>query len=120
MARDLRASKKEFNDRCKWYKAKYVMNKKLVKDAICEGVFYSKDVVDQSESKSVQFGVANQKQARLTIETPDYIGDLTIDDYVLYDNNLWRVSEIPSKADDNLNKIYSTRPQTLTRLVIVK
>ena len=120
MARDLRASKEGFNVRCKWYKAKYVMNQKLVKDAICEGIFYCKDTVDYAESKTNQYGFANQKQARLTIETPDYIGDLTIDDYVLYDNELWRVFEVPSKADDNSNKIYSTRPRTLPTLVIVK
>lgn len=120
MGRDLRNSRKDFPDRCKWYKANYVMNKKLVQDAICEGVFYSRDVVDQSESKQVQFGVANHQQSRLTIETPDYIGEIKIDDFLLLDGDLWRVTEIPAIKDDDAGKYYSTRPKTLTTLVLLK
>ena len=120
MGRDLRFSKKEYNTRCKWYKARYVVNQKLIQDAICQGVFYCKDLIDYSESKQVQYGVASARASKLTIQTPDYIGDLSIDDYIDYDGELWRVAEIPAMADDNPNKIFSTRPKTLTTLVIVK
>ena len=120
MGIDLRPKRKDFPDRCKWYKAGYVINEKLVKDAICQGVFYSRDIKDYEEYQETEYAVANSIIHKITIETPDFIPEITINDYVLYDGNLWRVAQIPAKADDSNNKRYSYLPVTLTQLILMR
>lgn len=106
----------DYPSRCKWYKAEYVEHGKLVDNAECEGVFYCKDAVDYQEIFDNSFGVAGQIIKTVTIETPDNIPDIHINDYVFYDGELWRVNSIPSKDDLSKSKFYRSRPQVITRL----
>ena len=117
MGIDLRINRKEYPTRCKWFKAEYVQNERLVRDAVCEGVFYTKDAKDYEEFRD---GVASATIHQITIETPDYIPNITINDYVLYDGDLWRVHQIPAKADETPNKRYSMRPKMITTLILRK
>ena len=120
MAIDLRTNRKEYPSRCKWFKASYVVNERLVKNAICEGVFYCKDTKDYEEFRETEYGVSSHVVSQVQIETPDFIPDITINDYVWYDGALWRVHQIPSKADETQNKKYSTRPKTISTLILRK
>lgn len=120
MGVDLRTKRSEYNNRCKWYKGAYVINEQLIKNAICEGVFYCKDSKDYEEFRETEYGVSSHTIQQVQIETPDYIPDITINDYVYYDGALWRVHQIPSKADDTLNKKFSSRPKTITTLILRK
>ena len=120
MGIDLRAKRKDFPDRCKWYKGAYVVNQQLVSDAICQGIFYSRDAKDYEEYRQTEFGVSSHTHKKVTIETPDFIPEITINDYVVYDGELWRVDQIPMKNDDSNNKRYSNRPMTLTQLILVR
>ena len=116
MAVNLFNSRSGYSSRCKWYNAKYVNNNKLEKNAICEGVFYAKDKVAYAERSDNINGMARTTAKSLTIETNDYIGGLTINDYVDINGELWRVEAIPESDDYELAKPYSRRPRTTTTL----
>ena len=120
MALDLFNARTGTGSRCKWYKAKYVNGNKLVKDAICEGVFYAKDKVAYGESREMVGGMASHRNQRLTIETNDYVGGIEINDYVEISGDLWRVDDIPSIDDFELCKFYTRRPRATTTLVLRK
>lgn len=120
MGIDLRSPRKEYNVRCKWYKGAYVINQQLVKNAICEGVFYVKDTKDYEEFRETEYGVSSHVVSQVQIETPDYIPDITVNDFVFYDGALWRVHQIPTKADESPNKKFSSRPKTITTLILRK
>lgn len=111
MAIDIRGTRNGYNTRCKWYKGEYVKNKKLIQNAVSEGVFYVKDFEPFREIE-VQLD-ANILEKRFVgkIETWDSVGNLRKSDYVEYMGDLYLVDE--HLADDaNENTQYSSRPLT--------
>lgn len=119
MGVDIRESRSEMNDRNKYYKADYVNNMKLTKDAVAQGVFYSTDLVPL-EITSVNSGNIMHKQYIITIVTRDVISDLEVNDYVLYSGSeLYRVDNIIAK-DVNDQKRFSARPSFETTIRLVR
>lgn len=115
MAVDFTQSRDKYNDRCKWYKNTSVDKMKLTHDAVAEGVFYSRDTVPLVIEEVAQ-GNIKRKQHTLTVETPDTVGDLSTDDYVLYvDGELWLVRKVTS-ADNDGSKEFSKRPSVMTTI----
>ena len=112
---DVSQKRNKYNDRCKWYKGDVVTRTSLTPDAVCQGVFYSRDKVSQTEEEIVE-GNIKKRRFLLTIVTPDFVSELTTDDYVLYtDDRLWRVQKIP-RDDSNEAKEFSARPSVLSVL----
>ena len=112
---DVSQKRNKYNDRCKWYKGDAVTRTSLVPDAVCRGIFYSRDKVSQTEEEIVE-GNIKKRRFLLTIETPDFVGELTTDDYILYtDDLLWRVQKI-TRDDANEAKEFSARPSVLSVL----
>lgn len=108
-----------YNDRCKWYKKTDVSRTKLSADAVAQSVFYSTDTVPLTETDIAE-GNIKRKQFTITIQTPDYIGDMEADDFVLYsDDELWRVKSIV-RDDKNESKQFSKRPSVLTTLELIR
>lgn len=111
---------KKYCDRCKYYKGQIAEEDILLKRVECTGVFYSTDKINYNVNKNNFNGVAMVKNETLTLETPDYIPDLEVDDFVKYvDGNLWRVNNI-EREDDNDAKWFSNRPQTLTIISLIR
>lgn len=117
MSLDTRTSRKDYNDRQKWYKKKYVNNNQLKQDAVVEGVFYSMDKIPL-KCGMVQVGDIMVNQCTITIETQDY-NDIEQDDFVLYGDTLYRVNAI-TKDDLNESKLYSNRPSIKTTLELIR
>lgn len=92
MARDVRV-KKSGLDRNKYYKASYVDNMKLTKDATVQGVFYSTDY-EPLRTSFVVNGSMRHKQTTVKLETMDFIEDMAPDDFVLYNGELYIVEDI--------------------------
>lgn len=108
-----------YNDRCKWYKKTDVSRMNLSVDAIAQGVFYSTDTVALTETDIAE-GNIKRKQYTITIQTPDYIGDMESDDFVLYsDDEIYRVRSIV-RDDKNESKQFSKRPSVLTTLELIR
>ena len=92
MAIDIRNSRSGL-DRCKYYKGEYVNKMKLTKDAEPSGVFYSKDVTATKLSNFID-GSTKGVAVDAKIVTTDYIPDLTVDYFVLYDDSLYIVADV--------------------------
>lgn len=119
MGVDVRESRLEMNDRNKYYKANYVNNMKLTKDAVAQGVFYSTDLIPL-EIQSINNGNVMSKQYIITIVTRDIISDLEVNDYVLYSGSeLYRVDNIIAN-DANDQKRFSARPSFETTIRLVR
>lgn len=114
MGIDIAQSRADKFDRCKYYKAKYVDKMKLVKNAVCEGVFYSTDKIG-FQSQTVVNGPIKKTQITGVIETSDYISNLTVDDYVLYRGELYIVDG-HAGTDKNESKEFSSRPSYVTEI----
>jgi len=113
MGLDSRRSRAGNHSRNKYYKGEYVDDKgQLIKDAIIQGIFYSTDYEDFTKT-TINMGSIKKKQVSGKLVTTDYVGDLEPDDYVLYDGNLYVVTNIV-EGDLNENKQYSTRPSFQT------
>jgi hypothetical protein len=112
MGIDLR-TKRAGRDRNKYYKANYVNNMKLTKEAEPQGVFYSTDAEPQKKSINVN-GSTRHVETRAKIITNDYIPDLNPDDYVLYggDGLLYIVEEVTSEDIHDAAKPYSRHSST--------
>lgn len=107
----------KYVDRNIWYKRELVSDMKLIPNAKPTGLFYSVDY-EALSSQSIVTGNVKNKQFYLTIETEDYIPDISVDDYVLYggDDRLWIVDSLPMVEDKNESKEYSKRPPVKTRI----
>lgn len=116
MGINIYAKRSDYPSRCKWYKAQFIDHGKLKPDAKCNGVFYCKDIVQYSEVFDNSFGVTGNLIRSVTIETPDNVFGIEINDYVLYEGNLYRIATIPESDDLGKNKFYSNRPHTITKL----
>lgn len=101
-------------DRNKYYKGAYVDKMKLVQGAEAEGIFYSTDKIPFETQVSIS-GNVKKKQIIGTIETFDRVGDLTVDDYVLYRDELYIVDNVIAD-DKNENKEFSSRPSLRTEI----
>jgi hypothetical protein len=108
MGIDVNNSRRDHPDRNIWYKAKYVSNNKLVKDAVPQGVFYSRDVKDFG-TQLAQVGNGQVILKTGEIETNDNVSEMEVNDFVLYDGTLYRVDNVVH-GDLNKNKFISTRP----------
>ena len=98
MAIDIRNSRKGKVDRCKWYKAVYVENQKLVKDAVCEGVFYADGAKDDKVNRINVTGNFLADNVTLILSTFDYVEGLTVDDYVEIEGELYLVTSVEIKG----------------------
>lgn len=119
MGVNVNTERDDYNDRCKWYKKTDVSKMKLTQDAVAQGIFYSKDTVALSETDIAE-GNIKRKQFTITIETQDYIEELSADDFVMYsDDYIWRVKSI-TRDDKNESKMYSKRPSVKTTLELIR
>lgn len=107
----------KYVDRNYWYKRELVSDMKTEPKSAPSGLFYSVDY-EALSSQSVVTGNVKNKQFYLTIETEDYIPDISVDDYVLYggDDRMWIVDSLPMIEDKNESKEYSKRPPITTRI----
>ena len=87
MGIDVNNSRRDHPDRNIWYKAKYVANNKLIKDAVPQGVFYSRDVKDFG-TQLAQVGNGQVILKTGDIETNDNVSEMEVNDFVLYDGTL--------------------------------
>ena len=93
MGRDIRKGKTG-KDRNFWYKGELNDDSnKLTRADECQGVFYSTDyepIIITGET------IDNVKHTRKTVKllTNDYIPTMSIDDYVLYNDEYWLVDSI--------------------------
>jgi hypothetical protein len=117
MGIDVNNSRRDYPDRNIWYKAKYVTNNKLVKDAIPQGVFYSKDVKDFG-TQLAQVGNGQVILKTGEIETNDNVSEMEVNDFVLYDGTLYRVDNVVH-GDLNKNKYISTRPSYTSTISLI-
>jgi len=116
VAIDTRTSRVGKSNRVKYYKKDYIDKMKLVSDAKVQGVFYC---VDNGPFSSTPISAGNVMQRQYTgsIKTEDIIDDLDVNDYVLYDGNLFLVTGIDREDNDD-QKWFSNSPsiQTTIRL----
>lgn len=116
---DISQRRNKYNDRCKWYKGNAITRMALAPDTVAQGVFYSRDKIALTEEEIVE-GNLKKRRFLLTVETPDFVGELTTDDYVLYtDDMLWRVQKI-TRDDFNDAKEFSARPSVITILELMR
>lgn len=108
---------KNFN-RNKYYSRQYVDNMKLQKDATALGVFYSTDKVSLQE-QTLSVGNIKKTQYTITLETTDSVSNMSVDDYVLYNGELWLVESIIAH-DHNDAKEFSARPSFTTEIRLRK
>lgn len=108
---------KNFN-RNKYYSREYVENMKLQKNATALGVFYSTDKIPLQQ-QTLSIGNIKKTQYTITLETTDTINELKVDDYVLYNGELWLVESIIAN-DHNEAKEFSGRPSFVTEISLRK
>ena len=114
MAIDTRTTRADKGNRSKYYKKEYVENMKLIQDAKVQGVFYCKDVGPFS-SIPVASGNIMRRQYTGTIMTEDIVDDLEVNDFVLYDDNLYIVTGIDAEDNDS-QKFFSSKPSKITNI----
>ena len=103
MGRDVR--NEQTGDRNKFFKAQYVNQNKLITNAECEGVFYSTDI--ESEKEMIEWINGTQyKVRRVKIETKDFVTNLNVDDFVLYNDELWVVESKEFKEMNDNAKMF--------------
>ena len=114
MARDIRYA--QSGDRNKYYKAEYVNQNKLTQNAECEGVFYSVDY--EPIKHTVEWINGTQYKAkRVKIVTKDYITNLELDDYVLYNGEYWLVDGLEIEdIEDNAKPFLRHANKTIISL----
>lgn len=100
MARDTREPRAG-DDRNKYYTSTITNNNKLTRDTECAGVFYSTDYEPIRILNEVTNGVKHIKKT-VKLLTNDYIPDLTVDYYVLYNGEYWLVESV--EASDIVDK----------------
>jgi hypothetical protein len=115
---DLFQSRNNRFNRNKWYHREYVENMKLQPDTIAQGVFYSTDKIPL-QMQTLATGNIKKTIYTVTIETTDVVGDLKVDDYVLYGDELWLVDNIIAN-DENPAKEFSKRPSFVTEIRLRK
>ena len=115
MARDFDYSKAGL-DRCKYYKG-IKTDTTLTRSVEPEGVFYSRDYKPYSVGFETNASDTQVIVHRVELETKDYVSSLTVDDYVLYDNDYWIVEGL-DKADiaDNAKEFTKHGYATIIRL----
>jgi hypothetical protein len=118
MGLDLQKPRKNHFDRNKWYKREYVNNMKLIQGAAVSGVFYSTDK-DAISIQTIFVGNIKKTTYTITIITHDNVAEMEMDDYVLYNNELWLVDNILSD-DDNKAKQFSSRASRITEILLRK
>jgi len=118
MGIDTRATRRNKYDRCLYYKAKYVNNMKLIKDAVASGVFYAEGVQDDT-STAVQNGNAQSKQIISSMITYDVVDDLEVNDYVYAGGDLNRVTSIVRKGMGKSEQ-FNRRPIIETTLELIR
>jgi len=96
MARDTREPVTGL-DRNKYYKGVLTNNNKLTRSETVLGIFYSKDYEPVRTLSEVVNGVKHTKTT-VKLLTNDYIPNLEVDDYVLFDGGYWIVETV-DKAD---------------------
>jgi len=109
MARDTRYA--QIGDRVKYYKAEYVNQNKLTQDAECQGVFYSTDHEPLSVISEWLNGTQH-KTKRIKLKTIDFVTDLEVDDFVLYNDELWLVESLEIADIENNAKPYLRHANT--------
>jgi len=92
MGRDLRVRKAGL-DRNKYYKGEYTAKNKLTRAEECQGIFYSTDQESIAISNEVLNGFKHIKKT-VKLLTNDYIPDLTVDYFVLYNGEYWIVESV--------------------------
>lgn len=115
MGRDLSKSRANRFDRNKWYKSNNINNMKLIEGAVAEGVFYSIDTVPFAMSYEVAGGTNMVKKITGTIETQDVVSGMEVNDFVLYDGEIYIIENI-IYDDVNENKELSARPSFVTTI----
>lgn len=118
MGIDLLQSRSDKFNRNKWYRREYVENMKLQQDTIAQGVFYSTDKIPL-QKQTLATGNIKKTIYTITIETNDVVKELQVDDYVLYDGELWLVDNIVA-SDYNTAKEFSKRPSFTTEIRLRK
>lgn len=118
MGIDLFKSRDNKFNRNKWYQREYVDNMKLQPGAIAQGVFYSTDKIPL-QIQTLATGSIKKTIQTVTIETNDVVGDLKVDDYVLYSGEIWLVDNIIAD-DENPAKEISKRPSFRTEIRLRK
>lgn len=114
MGIDARQSRKNKNDRFKYYSGMFVENKTLKKDAICKGVFYAENG-ESLKTQTKKIGNILVKETIGTIITNDCVNDLEIHDYVEYGDGLFLVTAI---VEDELNQQFTARKLVTTTITI--
>lgn len=118
MAIDFNQSRGDKYNRNKWYNRQYVNNMKLQQNATSNGVFYSVDKIPL-QKQTVSVGNIKKTIFTITIETNDTIDGMNVDDYVLYNGELWLVDNIVAN-DYNTAKEFSKRPSFTTEIRLRK
>lgn len=111
MARDIRQHKDKSNERCFYYKANYVDKRKLLPNAVVEGVFYARENADFISSQGQNGNVAYKKSDG-EIKTNDYVANLEVNDYVYWQGNLYLVAEIRDGAEIFTNQLSMRKAKT--------
>ena len=104
MARDLREPKAGL-DRNKYYKGEYTNKNKLTRATECEGVFYSMDYESISKSNEMINGVKHIRKT-VKLSTKDFIPDLDVDYFVLYNAEYWIVESVVAEDVSDSAKPY--------------
>lgn len=116
MAIDPRVSRAKYPDRNRYYKGKYVNKTTLVQTEESYGVFYSQDVEPFTES--VEGTGAMMKRVIIgKIRTNDAVVDLEPNDYVFYNDRMYRVATVTRKDRDS-SKRFGRRPSAETVIEI--
>ena len=119
MARDINIknveNKEGYDVRCKIFKR---IGNTQTYDPKVKGVFYAKEISPFQETNIILNGNVKTKRFQATIETLDQINILDVDDYVLYQGNIYRVE---SKSSISISsQAYTIRPVKQTTIVLVK
>jgi hypothetical protein len=119
MARDINIknveNKEDYDVRCKIFKR---IEGTQTYDPKVKGIFYAKEIAPFQETNIILNGNVKTKRFQATIETLDQINILDIDDYVLYQGNVYRVE---SKSSISISsQAYTIRPVKQTTIVLVK
>lgn len=100
MAFDLFQSRRNFNERCRWWtrnESDDFEDNELVYKRIPSGMFYAKEANANTDDNNVISGTFMFSRSTVTIISPDDLRGIKPKDIIEYQEELWRVDNIQNK-----------------------
>lgn len=112
MSINIYASRREYPERCRFWKAdeEYPKYQDLVTEKKCAGIFYAKEDTETYNNMDIDSGIVEINKQSTLIKTEDNVEHLDKKDIVEYAGELWIVVSVNSKRN-NKASFFQRKPK---------